>query len=231
MRRFIKQARLFADTTASDSAEFALQVESVRTKLNSTEKAGIHVGHRNYLSTTTACSNLAILLGQLGKQIAGLDDDERMPFALRDIGYSDNCRHRIEQQHLKHSSSNAQMTLFEAISCADHTLRGKYRLCGHIIFLCLMQEHAKYGEIIFSLLAQSYVQTGRGFNGTMAGKSVASSKKYEKEDWDAWRKAAVREGLIKRNMQAEKIASRISVRLRKLSKKRLLSAKRNARNS
>jgi hypothetical protein len=57
-------------------------------------------------------------------------------------------------------SSNKVMNLFEAMSIAR--LKGTYRMHGDIIFLSIGHLHAKFGEIIFSLLGQSYVGTGKG---------------------------------------------------------------------
>lgn len=205
MRLFIERARLYANVNDSRSSKFAMKVEAVSSSsgLDSSEEKAIRNGDRKYLATAKARDNLEILLAQLESEIEDLDDDDRMPFALREIGYSDDGRRRIEEQHLKHRSANMLMTLFEAISCADEELDGTYRLEGQVIFLCLDQKHAALGEILLSCIGQAYVQTGRGFNGTHAGKSVASSKKYG-DEWVDWQQEAVDEGLIASNLAAEK---------------------------
>lgn len=126
---------------------------------------------RRYLPPATSRNKLETLLYALEKQPEALpDENERFPFLLRNIGSNDNGVHRLAGHHKKHTSSNT-INLFEAISFADGA---GYEIYGEGTLLCFGPSHAILGENAFSLLGQSYVEDGSGFNGKEGGVTVNS---------------------------------------------------------
>lgn len=71
------------------------------------------------------------------------------------------------------------------------------------MFLCSQYRYAALGEIIFSVLGQSYIETSKGFNSTEAGKFVASVHEFDTtETWERFSAAAL--PTITKNMKAER---------------------------
>jgi hypothetical protein len=63
---------------------------------------------------------------------------------------------------------------------------------GDVVFLCLRKAHGWLGEIIFLELAQSYIETGKGFNSIETGRSVDSIKKFDTtEKWKQFQVSAL----------------------------------------
>ncbi|KAK5740056.1 hypothetical protein LTR17_004954 [Elasticomyces elasticus] len=203
MRRIIKIIRRYTSTNPSiEEINEAVQIDSVAKDLSPAEKDNVRNGHRGYLSTTTRKS-LATFIVAIEPLIAGLADDKRLPFVLRDVGYTDQGFRRIFGQHLKHSSSNKVMNLIEAIGLYDRELDNRYWMQGDVIFLAYRYLQSALGEVLFSILGQSYVETGRGFNGVKAGSSTASANKWKITSWQEWQQDTLDNTPITANLRLE----------------------------
>lgn len=207
MATMIEWARRYCDL---DDGEAAVKIDKVFHLLGPLEEQETRAGtRRQYLTLgpkDETRKKLKILLDKLEELLQALStgDFERVPFLLRDVGYTANGLRRIDDQHKRHRSSNKLMGLFEAISIA--VIGGKYRIYGDVVFLCTRYEHAPLGEIVFSLLTESYVETGKGFNGTEAGKQQASLLKYKDVTmWTNWRNQMYNESPYKENLERETV--------------------------
>lgn len=140
------------------------------------ERRAVINGTRKYLTTKNP-EKISLLLQKLEGQLGG-SGTQRLPFLLRDVGYTDDGKVRIQNQHQQHRSSNKIMNLFEAVCRCDERIAG-YSIQGEVVFLCFRKLHAKLGEIMFSLLGESYVETGRGFNGVEAGHHTRTLDNYD----------------------------------------------------
>ncbi|KAK3723426.1 hypothetical protein LTR37_001678 [Vermiconidia calcicola] len=204
MRRFIRLARSYATKQDYGDLLWAYDVDSVKSPLDRDEKDAVRDGARHYLPSSTTRDRLELLLSRLEVQLSGFQDPEEvLPFLLRDIGYTDNGIRRIDEQHKKHTSSNKLMNLFEAISIADDDFDGCFEMKADVIFLCFRPSHARLSEIVFSLLANSYVGDGRGFNGKEAGLSNSSSDELSTSDWQKLQHDALNESPLRENYEAE----------------------------
>ncbi|KAH9830381.1 hypothetical protein Tdes44962_MAKER09037 [Teratosphaeria destructans] len=185
--------------------KWAVSVDLIAGNLDSDEKRAIRDAKRRYLPSDSVVDNLKDLLRRLEDEVNELPHgDDRPPFLLRDVGYTDNAERRIEDQHLKHRSTNQLMCLFEALAIADDDLEeGDYRLRPQIVFLSFKDDHARYAEPIFSILARSYTTTSRGFNAVEGGLATTSSERWETRLWRQWQKEVVDEGLFKSNCLEE----------------------------
>jgi hypothetical protein len=126
MTHLIDRARKYADPANEDDKRFAVDVDGVAGHLSHRERNDIVAGNtRRYLPHDTARAKLAEMLNALESQINGMSEAERVPFVLREVGYTDNGPRRLEQ-HGKHSFSNKMMNLFEAISYADKDVGSTY---------------------------------------------------------------------------------------------------------
>lgn len=206
MRRIIEKARRYIDPETDDDDELAVQVDRVAKELSSSERARRRAGYRSYIDDKDRTKQRIItLLDGLSAHLDALDDQsdtKRVPFLIRDIGYTDNAERRIDSQHSLHRSSNKVMNLLEAIAFADDLFGDKYSFEGGVIFLCYQPNHALYGEIIFSLLAESYVDGGKGVNGVEAGISNASNNRWQ--DWQEWTSSTFSKTQLVSNLQAER---------------------------
>jgi hypothetical protein len=117
------------------------------------------------------------------------------------------------------SGSNPLMSLFNAIAQSNLTfiareraafdvgdMAVKYRLHGDVIFLGFRRDHAAIGEIVFSVLAQSYTKTGKGFNGVLAGVQNQANAKYDEDHFKEWQHDVwnPQESPAQSNQEAEK---------------------------
>ena len=81
------------------------------------------------------------------------------------------------------------MNLSEAMF--QHAYPGKFRLLQRVIYTCFKPIQTWLGEIIFTQLAQGYVDGGSGFNHEIAGRSNASSyQKLSTKQWEMVQMAA-----------------------------------------
>lgn len=122
-----------------------------------------------------------------------------MDQALRDVGYARNCSDRIAQ-HRSHSSSNYLMNLVEAIG---GVLNYSYRNVAAVIGLCSEPEQAVVGEILWSCIGQSYLDTGRGYNHESAGKSNRSADDVRTLQWAAWQNWAYEKSPFEKNREED----------------------------
>ncbi|KAK4494525.1 hypothetical protein PRZ48_014823 [Zasmidium cellare] len=208
MREFADVAEQYAWPTCEEDANIAIEIDSVKNSLSKAEEEEIrNTNKRRYLSPgekDNTRKNLRILLDKLRMHLSGLTigDDDPVPFLLDDVGYTDNAPRRLEKDHSQHSGSNDLMNLFEAISivCAE----GKYRMRADVIFVCCKKVQAYFSEILFSVLAESYIWTGKGFNGRPAGENRGTLDKYDSEEqWAKWRQQQLDQTPFKENMRNE----------------------------
>ncbi|KAK3112031.1 hypothetical protein LTR53_012112 [Teratosphaeriaceae sp. CCFEE 6253] len=203
IRRLIRIAKQYASESPTGAdTDKALLIDQVKGDLTPAEKAEVRGGARRYLTKTTRRS-LDTFVQNLEREIEDLADEDVLPFMLRDVGYTDNGIRRLDDQHLKHHSSNKLMNLIEAICVCDVALNDRYRMRGGVIYLCCRFAHARFGEILFSILGQSYVATGRGFNGVQAGLSVASNDKWTGADWGEWQVETLNDTPMRQNVDLE----------------------------
>ncbi|KAK4500944.1 hypothetical protein PRZ48_006750 [Zasmidium cellare] len=194
MRKFCSIARRYAWPETPEDGELAIQIDQVKYTLTEKEKRQRRqTNARRYLSSgpqDNTRKNLRIFLENLELELdklSGEDDNARVPFLLNDIGYTDDGIRRIEKDHTQHKSSNDLMNLWEAISVAFYKEK-KYRMRGDVIHLCCKKGQAPYSEILFSILTQSYISTGKGFNGAPAGISQNSLGSYDSlKEWTRWK--------------------------------------------
>ena len=71
------------------------------------------------------------------------------------------------------------------------------------VFLGFRQSHAMLGEIVFSVSAQSYHRTGKGFNSVDADVQNTSNDKYEFAHFSAWREDLLKSSPCQANAAAE----------------------------
>lgn len=136
-------------------------------------------GFREYLPNDDARENLRVFLDALKEFLAGEPQNEPLNQPLREVGYTDSTDRRVDQ-HQRHSGSNYLMDLFEAIA---KKLKMPYENQWVTLSICFEKEHGVVGEVIWSLLAQSYYETGRGFNHQRAGESNSSVWTNKNIDW------------------------------------------------
>jgi hypothetical protein len=179
--------------------------------------------NRRFLSSASARQNMTDLLDSLDAELRRLGQTNpphaRMPYPLRDIGYTDHGPKRLRAQENLKSGSNPLMSLFNAIAQSNLTfiareraafdvgdMAVKYRLHGDVIFLGFRRDHAAIGEIVFSVLAQSYTKTGKGFNGVLAGVQNQANAKYDEDHFKEWQHDVwnPQESPAQSNQEAEK---------------------------
>ena len=122
-------------------------------RLDSNDRAAVRYGGvRKYTDPRKGGREaIDILIKNLDVQMQGLADDDRMPFPLREVGYTHNAERRIIDQHKKHASSNIFMNLFEAICMVDPALK-VYEMQGHVVFLCSKRVHVSCATCSFAAL-------------------------------------------------------------------------------
>lgn len=199
MLEIVRDARTYSNPQGPDDWKVAVRIDKAGGKsltAGEREERRDDANVRSYLKSKNARRQLDQLLTTLERDIqqltnAGHRSDQPMPWVLRDIGYTDDCRHRLRNQEQMKASSNPLMSLFNAIAHSNEVLSARaqaarpstkgavskqYRLHGDVIFLCFRYEHAVIAEIMFTVLAQSYTWDGRGFNGFQAGISNSSNE-------------------------------------------------------
>jgi hypothetical protein len=232
MREIVRDARLYADAALDQDGAVALRVDRVgKTSWSQDdEDERCNDGLRSWLRSGEARAQLGNLLSHLEDEmrklsLGGHKDDQPMPFVLRDVGYTDNCRQRLRAQENLKAGSNPLMSLFSAIAQSNPTFLAReaaasaaanlagasasttavqYRLHGDVIFQCFRWEHAVIAEILFTILAQSYTWKGRGFNGFQAGVSNISNDNYHPRDWIYFQDTTMERGVWDVNIAAEK---------------------------
>lgn len=208
MRRVVGYIRRYASPQSSADVDLAVEVDqaSAAYPLTEDDEEAIRAqGHRAWISNAQARTALLELLDKLDEQITAAigvdpDDTRRMPFVMRDVGYTHRGIKRLDEQDLT-PSANMIMAVFGAVAKAKEL---PYKLYGEFIFLGFRREHAALAEVLFSILAQSYTWTGRGFNSVLAGGSIASNSQYEEGDWNLWQADVLRESPIEENARIER---------------------------
>ena len=174
MLAILKGARQYMNMHLAADVEFAIKVESNEGELDLFEEQAIRSGVRKWVTSDKAKERLDELVTNLESRIQNdLAQDpnksRRMPFVLRDIGYTIRGIKRLDA-HLDHTgSANKIMALFALVAKAKGL--EKHALHADVIFLAFRDEHAIAAEVLFSLLARSYTTTGTGFNSIQAGLS------------------------------------------------------------
>lgn len=207
MRRLIELAWQYVKPETQEDMDLAIDVDEVKGRLSLDERTDSANGWRRYIDgSENTRQRITALLTELTNQLDALDisDTDKVPFLIRDIGYTDNAERRIKEQHALHNSSNKLMNLLEAISLSDKLLKRKYSFEADVIFLCYHYTHACWGEIIFSLLAQSYVDGGKGVNGKQAGLNITSNNRWTVQDWQKWASETFTESPLIPNLKAER---------------------------
>ncbi|KAI7308850.1 hypothetical protein KC315_g13218 [Hortaea werneckii] len=208
MRHIIERARCYTNPETDEDVNFAIRVDGVAVDrdLSSSERAKIRNGYRKYIDGSERTKQrIVALLDGLSAHLDALDDQsdtKRVPFLIRNVGYTDDGERRVDSQHFFHRSSNKVMNLIEATAFAEDLIGNRYSFDGGVVFLCYQPNHAVYGEIIFSLLAESYVDSGKGVNAVQAGTSNASNNRWQ--DWNEWTSKAFTESPLVANFQAER---------------------------
>lgn len=165
---------------------------------------------------------MTILLDSLDVELRRLPQNNpghvRMPYPLRDIGYTNNGPSRLRTQENLKQGSNPLMSLFNAIAHSNPTFKARkraalvgtqavtYRLHGDVVSLGFGRDHAAIGQIVFSVLAQSYIETGKGFSGVLAGGSIRYNAGYDDDDDDfsKWQGDVWNTSPMQGNHQAER---------------------------
>ena len=150
---------------------------------------------------------LGTLLDELDNRIDELSisngDNVDFPYPLRDVGYSDDSYTRLEQQETMSQSSNRFLRPPQRDHPDQSIQKRHYRAWGNVVFLGFRQSHAMLGEIVSSVLAQSYHRTGKGFNSVDAGVQNTSNDKYQFAHFSAWREDLLKSSPYQANAAAE----------------------------
>jgi hypothetical protein len=205
MRKLIKGVRVYIDEKVTAKEDFAFVKEVGRFgskhRLDSVARAAIRNGAREWVSSSKARKKISQMLDKLEAIMADLlrqnpDETRRMPFVLRDIGYSDKGIKRLDAHIDLTTNGNKIMVLFARVA----GLKELGKLYGNYIFLAFREEHAMAAECLFSMLARSYTSFGTGFNGIEAGRSCDSALHYLATQWNFWQKETLEETPVKENM-------------------------------
>ena len=113
-------------------------------------------------------------IGQLQDRMEGQQHHTPLTVPVVELGFSNNPPYRL-RQHRHHQSSNDLMNLAEAVF--EYQYPGFFTLQQHIIYNCWRPVQTWMSEIVFTQLAQGYVQGGGGFSHEPAGRSITSSFK------------------------------------------------------
>ncbi|EME39101.1 hypothetical protein DOTSEDRAFT_38355 [Dothistroma septosporum NZE10] len=159
---------------------------------------------RRFLENAHQRSTLRDLLNKLKPEIQRLRvvlrSHDRVPWVFREAGYTDDGPTRIIQQTTD-TLANALMSLFDSIGAY---LGGQYRIHGQVVYVCSRKTHASLGEMVMSLLGQTYDGTGKGFNNHAAGSQLKSLKNYDGQTfWDERTLALLQRSDFGSNMAAE----------------------------
>ncbi|EME41128.1 hypothetical protein DOTSEDRAFT_36583 [Dothistroma septosporum NZE10] len=208
-RQIIREVRAYMDITDPNPAT-ALFVDRLfdNSLPDPDEIAEIKAGkRRKYLTLGVrdrTRQDMDTLLQELEHLISQLQDHEAVPFLLTDVGYTSHSETRIDEQQRKHRSSNKIMSLIEAVAIMlfGHS---RSRIFGDVILLCAEPEHAALGEIVLSVITESYIETGRGFNAEKAGIQQRSMEHYSEGSgkWGLWKEDAMVDGPMLANLDLE----------------------------
>jgi hypothetical protein len=200
--------RQYLNLSLDSDIKFAVEVEKIASpyELTDAEIQAIEAGERQWCANEKAHGRLMILLTSLESLIQSdlaqnPDESRRMPFAMRDIGYSSQGVARLNAHLDLTSSGNKFLVLFALVAKAKGL---KYSLHGDYIFLAFREDHAIPAEIMFSLLAESYTVTGKGFNSVQAGQSMGVNDQVPATSWRLWQKDVLEESPVKGNAAAER---------------------------
>ncbi|KAF2430223.1 hypothetical protein EJ08DRAFT_679285 [Tothia fuscella] len=106
--------------------------------------------------------------------------DEPLTSPLAYVGYARDAAARNDQHH-DHKSSNFLMDLTEA-TCM-HLFNRRYRMKRHIVALLCDLTQAQSAEVLITVIANAYADTGGGFAHHSAAESAESAKKVTSEEW------------------------------------------------
>jgi hypothetical protein len=208
MRTISEGVRDYINPIDDDDIEFALQVERIGDKygLDADEEQLIRNGGRTWVRTGDARARLSTLLRNLEAQIdaeltQNPDLSRPMQFVMRDIGYSNRGVKRLDDHLDLMASGNRIMVIFALVAKAKGLKQ--YSLHGDVIFTAFREEHAIAAEVMFSLLAQSYITSGKGFNSVQAGLSNRSNFTYTAAHRNLWRKDILEESPARGNAREE----------------------------
>ncbi|EMC92559.1 hypothetical protein BAUCODRAFT_159348 [Baudoinia panamericana UAMH 10762] len=204
MHRILDAVNRYLDTKNADSAAVkeAVRIDEVKAKLTPVEVKLAREGARRYLTIANPKA-IKTLVTTLRGHTKHLAPTQRLPFVLRDVGYALDCAKRLDN-HFEHTNSNLVMGLFEIVTKSDSTLCDLCMMHGNSVCLCFDLPDAAVGEITISVLAQAYVETGKGFNGVEAGRSIESNSQPKVREWLAWQHAALCTGPFRQNVQSGK---------------------------
>ncbi|MCJ1394051.1 hypothetical protein MMC18_006929 [Xylographa bjoerkii] len=191
-------------------AKLTEMIKEMRSYCSLTKTATrIHRGELKYLSgssttdyspSTSHITNIAAFANNLEARLENLRDTQwwstPLDTPLVEVGYAASPKERLEQ-HRDHRSSNYIMNLAEAIC---KVLYGnKYRIMQFVIFHIFNKSQAAAAEVLFTRLAQGYIEDGGGFSHALAGRSNHSALSVRSLEWDRFLKEAVKNtGLIDR---------------------------------
>ncbi|KAK6442155.1 hypothetical protein LTR95_001624 [Oleoguttula sp. CCFEE 5521] len=134
----------------------------------------------------------------------GYPQDIPLPWSMRDIGYTNSGPRRIKEQ-VNHRGSNKYMSVFEAIAVSETDWDADYAVKGDVIFLCFDLRQARLAEVLFSLIAGSYKEPGRGCNTVNAGASNRSNEEFnDASQWSAFLRATLETTPYLDDMEREK---------------------------
>lgn len=138
---------------------------------------------------------------QLRKRLQNETLHAPMKVPLVDIGFSYRPKQRL-RQHRQHESSNYLMNLAEALF--KYRYPGMFRLLQRIMFKCFRPVQAFMAEIVFTRLAQGYVNGGGGFNHSPAGLSEEIPfDNLTHRDWESLEEQVYASGVLERALQDE----------------------------
>ncbi len=127
-----------------------------------------------------------------------------MKVPVVEIGFSSRPSQRLIQ-HRHHESSNYLMNLADALF--EYRYPGMFRLLQRIIYKCFRPVQAWMAEIVFTQLAQGYVDGGGGFRHEPAGRFNGSSfDTLTPGDWESLEEEVYASGKFLQALQDEDAA-------------------------
>ncbi len=127
-----------------------------------------------------------------------------MKVPVVEIGFSSRPSRRLIQ-HRHHESSNYLMNLADALF--EYRYPGMFRLLQRIIYKCFRPVQAWIAEIVFTQLAQGYVDGGGGFRHEPAGRFNRSSfDTMTPGDWESLEEEVYTSGEFERTLHDDDAA-------------------------
>lgn len=153
-------------------------------------------GHRRYFSSEQSL-DMAIEWGQnMRKRLDSIppqDDDEPIPWALSEIGYTIEPAERRKAHESHSAAANRLMNLVEALAwhllCRLAPFGDRFEMRWRILYQIFNRDQCEIAEHLLSRLAGSYVFMG-GLNKVIGGHAIASAGSVQARIWSHWQDRA-----------------------------------------